>query len=343
MVLESEKEADWPQVEEDESTLEEFNSHYEFLSNSLRMNRKLSNDLQEKAIKELNEVPSRIEDDVKHIREWLSKEQHLKVKIDDDRILGFLRGCKYSLQRTKEKIDFHFTIRTLVPEFFHIRDPFAPEIQEIINAGCILPLPKPERKYGARLIMWNFKNANPDTMPYLNLVSVFNMILDILLKEDDHSVISGLIFWSNIGECSAKYITQMTPTVIKKNMKCTEKAYPFRIKGTYVINCPQYFEIVYNFIKSFTKSKLAQRMSMFSQINDFYEVLPQSLLPKEYGGENGTVEEIKAEWKRKLECNKEWFLENRNYKSDESVRYGEPKTIENIFGVEGSFRKMHFD
>ncbi|KAF5288135.1 hypothetical protein FQA39_LY15479 [Lamprigera yunnana] len=29
MVLESEEEADWPQVEEDESTLEELNSHYE--------------------------------------------------------------------------------------------------------------------------------------------------------------------------------------------------------------------------------------------------------------------------------------------------------------------------
>ncbi|KAF5287378.1 hypothetical protein FQA39_LY15916 [Lamprigera yunnana] len=302
-----------------------------FFSNSLR-----TVDLQEKAIKELNEVPSRIEDDVKHIREWLSKEQHLKVKIDDDRILG----C---LQRTKEKIDFHFTIRTLVPEFFYIRDPLAPEIQKIINAGCLLPLPKPELKYGARIIMWNFKNANPDTMPYLNLVSVFNMILDILLKEDDHAVISGLIFWSNIEECSVKYITQTTPTIMKKNLECMEKAYPFRIKGSYVINVPPYYEVVCNFIKSFTKSKVAQRMTMFSHINNFYEVLPQSLLPKEYGGENGTLEGIKAEWKRKLESHREWFLENRNYKSDECMRYGEPKTVENIFGVEGSFRKMHFD
>ncbi|KAF5287373.1 hypothetical protein FQA39_LY15911 [Lamprigera yunnana] len=299
------------------------------------MNRKLSVDLQEKAIKELNEVASRIEEDIKQI--------HLKVKIDDDRILGFLRGCKYSLQKTKEKIDFHFTIRTLVPEFFHIRDPFAPEIQNIINAGCLLPLPKPEPKYGARIIMWNFKNANPDTMPYLNLISVFNMILDVLLKEDDDAIISGLILWSNIEECSIKYITQMTPTVLKKKLECIEKAYPFRIKGTYFINSPSYFEIVYNLVKSFTKSKIAQRMTMFGEINDFYKVLPQSLLPKEYGGENGTLESIKEEWKRKLESNREWFLENRHYKSDESVRYGKPKTVENIFGVEGSFRKMHFD
>ncbi|KAF5287377.1 hypothetical protein FQA39_LY15915 [Lamprigera yunnana] len=307
------------------------------------MNRKLSVDLQEKAIRELNEVPSRIEDDVEHIREWLSKQQHLKIKIDDDRILGFLRGCKYSLQKTKEKIDFHFTIRTLVPEFFHIRDPFAPEIQEIINAGCLLPLPKPEPKYGARIIMWNFKNTNPDTMPYINLISVFNMILDILLKEDDDAVISGLIFWSNIVEWPIKYVTQMTPTVLKQKFECIEKAYPFRIKGTYAINSPQYFEIVFNLVKSFTKSKISQRLIMFSRINDLYKVLPQSLLPKEYGGENGSLDDIKEEWKRKLESNREWFLENRNYKSDECVRCGEPKTIENIFGIEGSFRKMLLD
>ncbi|KAF5304603.1 hypothetical protein FQA39_LY18999 [Lamprigera yunnana] len=44
------------------------------------MNRKISANLQAKAIKEINEVPNRIEEDVKQIREWLSKEQHLKVQ-----------------------------------------------------------------------------------------------------------------------------------------------------------------------------------------------------------------------------------------------------------------------
>ncbi|KAF5287376.1 hypothetical protein FQA39_LY15914 [Lamprigera yunnana] len=307
------------------------------------MNRKISAVLQAKAIKEINEIPNRIEEDVKQIRDWLSKEQHLKVQFDDDQILGFLRGCKYSLESTKEKIDFHFTSRTLAPEFFHIRDPFAPEIQEIINAGIILPLPKPDDKYGARIILWNFNNTNPDTMPYINLVTVFMMMLDIIVKEDDDATISGITIWADGTNCSAKYMFQMTPPLLMRNFQCVEKGYPLRIKGTYVTNCPVYLEILTNLIKSIMKSKIAQRMHVFSNIKDLYSVLPESLLPREFGGENGTLENIKMEWKSKIESYRQWFLEDANFKSEKCFRYGEPNTIESTFGLDGSFRKLDFD
>lgn len=55
--------------------------------------------------------------------------------LDDQWILTFLRCCKFSLQKTKEKIDAYYTIRNLMPEFFENRDPFEPEIQEYLKAG----------------------------------------------------------------------------------------------------------------------------------------------------------------------------------------------------------------
>lgn len=39
--------------------------------------RPLPKQLQEKAVLELNEVPNRIQQDIDHIREWLSKQPHL--------------------------------------------------------------------------------------------------------------------------------------------------------------------------------------------------------------------------------------------------------------------------
>ncbi|KAF5287382.1 hypothetical protein FQA39_LY15920 [Lamprigera yunnana] len=307
------------------------------------MNRNLSPDLQARAIEELCEVPRRIKEDVEKIRQWLTKQPHLKVRFDDDQIVAFLRGCKYSLQKTKRKIDFYFTIRTLVPEIFCDRDPFEEAIQKIINAGCILPLPKPENKYGARIIMWYMRNANPESMPYVNLCLVFFMILDILLKEDDAAIISGIVLWTEAAHYSEKYIPQTTPTAIKKYATCMEKAYPLRVKAFYVTNLPVYFEIIFNVVKSFSKSKIAQRMFVFSDIKSFYQGLPQNLLPKEFGGENGSIETITKEWKKKLESYRNWFLENRDYKSNESLRWGESRTTENVFGIEGSFRRMEFD
>lgn len=42
--------------------------------------RKLSPDLQKKAIEELNENPSRIPEDVSYLRTWLSKQPHIKAR-----------------------------------------------------------------------------------------------------------------------------------------------------------------------------------------------------------------------------------------------------------------------
>lgn len=117
------------------------------------MNTKLPGYLQKKAEVELNENQSRIHEDIEHLKSWLAKQPHLHAKdgqfhlrhpvhvrkrmyvLDDHRLLCFLRGTKFSLERAKEKIDLYYTARTLIPEVFSNRDPFLPEIQEILRIG----------------------------------------------------------------------------------------------------------------------------------------------------------------------------------------------------------------
>lgn len=54
---------------------------------------------------------------------------------DNQFLINFLRSSKFSLQRTKEKLDYYCTIKTLLPEYFDNRDPFNEEIQAILNVG----------------------------------------------------------------------------------------------------------------------------------------------------------------------------------------------------------------
>lgn len=51
--------------------------------------------------------------------------------LDDYRLLTFLRGCKFSLEKCKKKLDMYFTMRTAIPEFFTNRDVTLPELKEI--------------------------------------------------------------------------------------------------------------------------------------------------------------------------------------------------------------------
>jgi hypothetical protein len=99
--------------------------------------RPLSSELQKKAIEELNEDPNRIEKDLEAFREWIKKSPHLKGRTDDQFLITFLRGCKYSLERAKQKYDLFYTLKTHIPELRQKRDPLDKRTREIIKIGSV--------------------------------------------------------------------------------------------------------------------------------------------------------------------------------------------------------------
>ena len=50
-----------------------------------------------------------------------------------------------------------------------------------------------------------------------------------------------------------------------------------------------------------------------------------------------------AIWKKKCEDRREFLIAQSKMKSDESRRPGRPKTSDELFGIEGSFRKLNVD
>lgn len=53
----------------------------------------------------------------------------------DQFLLAFLRGNKHSLERSKEKLDMFYTLRTVVPEIYRDRNPFDPVLQDFLKLG----------------------------------------------------------------------------------------------------------------------------------------------------------------------------------------------------------------
>ena len=68
------------------------------------------------------------------------------------------------------------------------------------------------------------------------------------------------------------------------------------------------------------------------------------ILPNESGGVAGTQKELFAEEMKKLEQHREWFLQDeQTQRVDESKRPGKAKSATDLFGVEGSFKKLEID
>lgn len=84
--------------------------------------REISIELSKVAQEEINEVPERIPKDIETLRRWINQTPHLRSRQDDQFLLAFLRGCKYSLEKAKKKLDLFYTIRHHTPELISNRN-----------------------------------------------------------------------------------------------------------------------------------------------------------------------------------------------------------------------------
>lgn len=68
------------------------------------------------------------------------------------------------------------------------------------------------------------------------------------------------------------------------------------------------------------------------------------ILPNESGGKAGSVKDLFAETLKKIEANRQWYADvEKLTKVDESKRVGHAKSVGELFGVEGSFKKLAID
>lgn len=70
---------------------------------------------------ELNESKDRLPEDLRALKDWIGKQPHLKARTDDQFLVAFLRGCKYSLEKAKTKLDSFYTMRGAIPELYNNR------------------------------------------------------------------------------------------------------------------------------------------------------------------------------------------------------------------------------
>lgn len=299
--------------------------------------------LAEKARKELNEDPKRLNNDLQSIKEWIAKQPHLIARTDDQWLLAFLRGCKFSLERTKEKLDLFYSIRGTAPELFSIKYN-SPLFDEIFNLGSIVLLPKTGGPDAPRVSLVRPGKYDPNKYNVLDVIAVSNIMMKISLVDDDNSTVVGFQSIIDLEGVTMAHFLQMTPLTMKKMVIMGQDAVPFRMKGTHYLNTPPGFETIFNAMKGMLNEKNKNRLFVHNKdIEGMYKYIPKDILPSEYGGNGGTTEEIIEYWKNKINEYDSWLQDDEKYGTDESKRVGKPKTSEDMFGVEGSFRRLEFD
>ncbi|XP_071449955.1 alpha-tocopherol transfer protein-like [Hetaerina americana] len=283
------------------------------------------------------------DDDIRHLREWLPKQPHLPP-ITNEQLSTFLHACYNSLERTKKTIDQYYTIRAAVPELFSGYNPMKPEIQKVFDTVNFVRVPEATPKGGYRVYFASLANYDPQLYDFDNSLKAFLMITDVNLTVE--SKLPGYVLVLDAKGLTLAHIPKINIPLVKKFLVYVQEAMPIRLKQIHVINAQPIVDKIYAMLKPFLKGEIMDMIQFHKpgHMETLHEYVAQEILPKDLGGNSKSVEILHGEIRKKVGENAE-FLQvlEKTAKADESKRPGQPKGHGEIFGMEGSFRKLTID
>ncbi|XP_031783357.1 alpha-tocopherol transfer protein-like [Nasonia vitripennis] len=290
---------------------------------------------------ELKKNPELKKSDIESLQNWCAKQPFLP-KISDSELAIFLHSNYYLMEPTKTTIDTFYTIRTHVPEFFTNRDPVgSKELRKMFNTVCIMPLEKRTRE-GYAVIMGQLLDRDPANYTYNDHIRDLCMCMDLWMYQEGTT--NGHVICFDTAGVTVGHAARLNPMGLKKFLFYLQEGLPVRLKGLHFLNTSPAMDLILSMMKPFMKKELLDMLHMHSSMDSVDKFIPIEILPNELGGKAGPLMELHNVQIKKLESFRDWFLdEETRAKIDESKRPGKGKTATDLFGVEGSFKKLDID
>ncbi|KAM0734184.1 Alpha-tocopherol transfer protein-like [Formica fusca] len=290
---------------------------------------------------ELKRNPELKETDIQMLREWCEKQPHLP-KISNSELALFLHSNYYRLEPTKTTIDTFFTVRTHVPEFFCNRD--LTNNKELKKAKQIVTqqILEGTTKDGYKIIYGRLLDSEPSHFVYNDAMKLLNMVIDLWLYTQ--GTCNGHVILFDMKNVSFGHVGRLSPMGLKKFLYYLQEGLPVRLKGFHFMNASPVIDVILNMMRPFMKKQLMDMFHMHTTNDTLEKFVPLEVLPNEAGGQAGPIQELHEKQIKKMEDHVAWFQEEEaNHRVNEALRPGKAKTATDLFGVEGSFKKLEID
>lgn len=242
------------------------------------------------------------------IYEWLDENPNINACRDENHLTFFLRSCKYDLEKTKKKIKIFYIMRAERTEWFANRDPFLPEIQELLNIGVFLPLEERD-EHNRQVVIIRTSAHNPKVHSQNDVFKVSKMILDLLLRSEPNVSSVGIVAIFDMDGVQLAHALALNPKLIKRSVDSWQ-VYPCKPKMLEFVNAPTHVNFVLNTFRLFMTAKMKSRVFVRKGTSEV-----KAILPKDLGGSGPSYEELAMKWKAEVERNAEYFAEYEKYKS----------------------------
>uniref|UniRef100_A0A1I8N4Q9 CRAL-TRIO domain-containing protein n=1 Tax=Musca domestica TaxID=7370 RepID=A0A1I8N4Q9_MUSDO len=219
-----------------------------------------------------------------------------------------------------------------------------PGFRKMINPGSLLPLPTPLHGNGPRIILERY-SYSPINYNVEEFIQMMGALHEVLAYDDPYAGVCGLVYVMDFTTVHRDHLSGFTATLLKFLTSLKEKALPMRLRAIYFINLKPFVEQLLKIGLSVMPTSLKKKVFVCGKdFSSLPESLPLKYLPREYGGENGNLDEIRDNCIKMWENYREFFQMNSSFRFEEQLFMGEPIYSDEVsFGVGGSFRKIEVD
>ncbi|XP_075984155.1 uncharacterized protein LOC142981900 [Anticarsia gemmatalis] len=269
---------------------------------------------------------------IKELREWLDTQPHLpKDHITDLELILAHHFSDCDLEKSKQVIDHHYTLRTLLPTFFEDRR--FEDVEDIMNTVLLQPLPS-RAKEGEAVYYCRLLDFDPAKFDFAKMLKAFLMVLDLWQYEE--GTWSGIIIIFDMHGMTEEYVDKFDVPTIQQFLCYLQEACLVKIVHIDFLNGPEFFPRIHK--KFAPYCTLAVPPGSFSlwavhQIGATsigatvrLEIFPKGV----YYGTYLSLEECKDQLLSRLRTNPDFFTQEAKKRVDESLRPGKPVTLDDV-------------
>ncbi|CAG9831451.1 unnamed protein product [Diabrotica balteata] len=281
-----------------------------------------------------------LEEDVKLIKEWLKTQPHLPEIPSDHVIASFIWTNKFSLEKTKQKLDLYYTTRSTMPNIYQFANPKTEFLKKTEESSHLFVFPKMvDDRY--RVVFMKIKDSVSNDFDVYGWIAQALNIMDVTFREKDNLIL-GLIVVVDQKNFKMEHLLRLTPTFIRDTLVIIEKLLNSRIKEFHLFNSPAFVDLLLKLCKQFLKPKLYERILVHKSTDTLLDYIPAEVLPNDYGGKEKSIEELQKGWNAKLNEYQEVFDQRDVLKVNENLR---PTPLEDTetYGVQGTFKNLCVD
>ncbi|KAB0791291.1 hypothetical protein PPYR_03091 [Photinus pyralis] len=276
-------------------------------------------------------------EDVEYLKSWMGKQPHLP-QLSDLEVIFALFSCNCKVEATKTTIDNYFTLRGMLGEVFGPRD--METWRRTLDAITILPLPKltPE---GYQIFCWKLNDRDPSKYVFADAVKYLETIIKMTILQQ--GTLDGLIGVVDMEGFSLTHLARINPMLLK-NLIVFVQALPIMLEALHFINAGTRLDKLLTLMKPVIKKEIFEMIHIHSDYRKtLYKSLPLHCMPKEYGGLLGSVQEMRDDMVGMILNNMDFIADEERKVVDESKRPHPTTKINELFGIEGTFKKLEID